>query len=78
MRIMLYRAIEDFLPKSGGSVYRLIRMAAKRAMELSEGKPKLITHPATDKYTTIALEEIAQGKVTLKDGHSAKKEEKKG
>ena len=63
---MGYTPIEDLLPKSGYSVYRLARMAANRALELSEGKPCLIKNPSTDKFTTTALEEIAEGKVVSK------------
>ena len=63
---MSYLTIEDLLPRSGGSVYSLVRMAAIRALELSEGKPCLIAKPSTDKVTSIALEEILQGKLEMK------------
>lgn len=63
---MNYLTIEDLLPRSGGSIYRLVRMAACRALELSEGKPCLISKPSTDKVTSIALEEILQGKIEMK------------
>ncbi len=63
---MNYLTIEDLLPRSGGSVYSLVRMAANRALELSEGKPCLISKPSTDKVTSIALEEILQGKLEMK------------
>ncbi|MBI5023717.1 MAG: DNA-directed RNA polymerase subunit omega [Candidatus Omnitrophica bacterium] len=59
-------SIEELLPHSGGSVYRLVRMAANRATELADGKPFLISKPASDKFTTIALEEITQGKIEAK------------
>lgn len=57
------RPIEDYLSKADGSVYRLVRMAANRALEISEGKPPLIKSVSTDKVTSLALEEIAQGKI---------------
>ena len=60
---MDHGTIEELLPHSGGSVYRLVRMAANRATELADGKPCLIQKPSSDKFTTIALEEIAQGKI---------------
>lgn len=63
---MSHGPVEKLLPRSGGSVYRLIRMAAGRALEISEGKPSLINNPSTDKATTIALEEILQGKIEAK------------
>ena len=64
---MGYQPIEELLPRAGGSVYRLVRMAAKRALELSDGKPCLIEKPSSDKFTTMALEEIRKGKVMCKD-----------
>ena len=63
---MASQTIEDLLPNADGSVYKLVRMASKRAMELAEGKPVLIEKPQSDKETTIALEEIARGKVMYK------------
>ena len=63
---MSYVPIEELLPQAGGSIYRLIRMASDRALELSEGKPMLIKNPSSDKVTTIAMMEIAQGKVEIK------------
>lgn len=64
--------IEKLLSHAGGSVYRLVRMAARRALELSEGQPPLIKNPSSDKATTTALEEIAQGKVVYKNGKAGK------
>lgn len=64
---MRANTIENLLPSSGHSVYRLIRMASNRALEISDGKPYLIKNPGSDKATSIALEEIAQGKVETKE-----------
>ncbi len=64
---MSVHSIEDLLPKSGESVYRLVRMAANRALELSEGRKRLIENPTSDKATTTALEEIAEGLVVFKE-----------
>ena len=64
---MGYQPLEDLLPKAGGSVYKLVRMASKRALEISETGAKLITMPSETKLTTIALEEIRQAKVVEKD-----------
>jgi len=78
-------AIEELL-KQCGSVYKLVILAAKRAKEIAEGAPPLVE---TDqrKATSIALEEILQGRVlyqaeeptgTSKRSRGAKaKEEKK-
>lgn len=64
---MSVHSIEDLLPKSGESIYRLVRMAANRALELSEGRKRLIKNPSSDKATTTALEEIAEGLVVFKE-----------
>ncbi|MBI3321047.1 MAG: DNA-directed RNA polymerase subunit omega [Candidatus Omnitrophica bacterium] len=56
--------IEELL-KRCGSVYRLVILAAKRAKELSEGSPPLVESPHR-KATSVALEEILQGKVLYK------------
>ena len=64
---MGYQPIEELLPRAGGSIYRLVRMASNRALELSDGKPCLIQKPSSDKVTTMALEEIRRGKVMCKD-----------
>jgi len=54
----------DELLKRCPSIYKLVVVAAKRAKELSEGAPKLVE---TDhkKVSSVALEEIRQGKVVL-------------
>ena len=65
-----HEVIEDLLPKANGSVYALVRLAANRAIELAEGKPRLIEKPSLDKETTIALEEISYGKVMSKESSS--------
>lgn len=60
------QTIEELLRYADGSVYKLVRMASKRAMELAEGKPPLVEKPLSDKETSIALEEISKGKVVSK------------
>lgn len=72
---MSYQPLEELLPKADGSIYKLVRMATNRALELSEGKPRLIENPSSDKITTIALEEIAQGKIVSK-AYAAQQREK--
>ena len=64
---MGYPPIEELLPKSGFSIYKLVRMAANRATGLADGKPKLIETVSLPKVTTIALEEIKAGKVVAKE-----------
>ena len=59
--------IEKLLPRADYSIYKLVSMASIRALELSEGKKCLIKNPSSEKFTTMALEEIAQGKIGLKE-----------
>ncbi|MFH1782015.1 MAG: DNA-directed RNA polymerase subunit omega [Candidatus Omnitrophota bacterium] len=61
---MSYIPREQVLP-NGTSVFKLTLLAAKRAVELSNGAQKLIV-TNSKKFSTIALEEIAQGKVSYK------------
>lgn len=49
-----------------GSIYKLVNLAAKRALEIAEGQPKLVEVNATVKPSTVALMEIASGKVQTK------------
>lgn len=62
---MGYQPLEELLPKSGYSNYKLCRMAADRALELGNGKKALIYAPLNQKLATTALEEIRAGKVVV-------------
>ena len=80
-------AIEELL-KRCGSTYQLVLLATQRAKALIQGAPRLV-ETAQRKATSVALEEILQGKVHYKAdgpgegltkrgrGTTAKKEEKK-
>ena len=59
--------LEDLLPRANNSIYSLVTLAAARALELSDGKRCLIENPSSEKLTTIALEEIYQGKIETKE-----------
>lgn len=61
--------IEELL-KRCGSIYRLVILAAKRAKELAGGAPPLVESQHR-KATSVALEEILQGKVLYKPDASA-------
>ena len=63
---MAYISLQDLLDKSNGSVYKLVVMAARRALEISEGQPKLVSADPGTKPSTVALEEIRFGKVRVK------------
>lgn len=73
--MMVKQPLEELLVRSNHSVYRLVRMASQRALELSDGKPSLVPSSSEAKVTTVALEEILQGKVEIKP-HTANKKSK--
>ena len=71
----VYVPIEPLLEKVG-SVYKLVIVAARRALELNEGAPRLVETDPKRKPSTVALEEVAAAKVSLRaKGERAKKEE---
>jgi len=63
---MPYVPLEKLLDKSEASVYKLVILASKRALEIAEGQPKLVSTNSSTKPSTIALHEIADGKVQYK------------
>jgi len=63
---MSYVALEKLLDKSNGSIYKLVILASKRALEIAEGQPKLVDVSSSMKPSTVALHEIAENKVYLK------------
>ena len=61
---MVYLPLEGMLDKCFGSVYKLVTLASRRALEIAEGQPRLVLDlPASMKPSTVALYEITQGKV---------------
>ncbi len=60
---MVYVPLENLLDKSNGSVYKLVVLASKRALEIAEGQPKLVDIDISTKPSTIALHEIVEGRV---------------
>ena len=71
-----YMEIEELVERCG-SMYKLVILAAKRAKELADGAPPLVEFDHK-KATSIALEEIRQGRVLYKApaAEEAKKEKK--
>jgi DNA-directed RNA polymerase omega subunit len=63
---MAYVPLEKLLDKSDNSIYKLVILASKRALEIAEGQPKLVVGNSTTKPSTLALYEIAAGKVQYK------------
>jgi DNA-directed RNA polymerase omega subunit len=69
---MPYVPLEKLLDKSGDSVYKLVILASKRALEIAEGQPKLVDVNSSFKPSTVALHEISEGKVQYKKTKPAK------
>ena len=60
---MSYVRVQDLLATTG-SLYKLVVLASKRALELNAGAPRLV-EVDKQKISSIALKEIAEGKVKL-------------
>jgi DNA-directed RNA polymerase omega subunit len=69
---MPYIPLENLLDKSGDSVYKLVILASKRALEIAEGQPKLVEANSAIKPSTVALMEIAADKIHYKKSATAK------
>ncbi len=63
---MAYQPLEHLLPKAAGSVYKLVRMASNRSLEISNTGTRLVQMPMNTKLTTVALNEIRNAKVVEK------------
>jgi DNA-directed RNA polymerase subunit omega len=55
-----------------GSVYKLVVLAALRAIELNEGAAKLVDAKPDEKPVNVALQEILEGKVAYKEKEKEK------
>ena len=63
---MPYVALETLVDKSCESVYKLVILASKRALEIAEGQPRLSQASASIKPSTVALQEISEGKISCR------------
>jgi len=63
----MYKIPMEELINKIGSTYKLVMLASKRAVELNAGAGKLVEAIPGTKLSTIALKEISQGKVRLKN-----------
>ena len=61
-----YIPVEELLTKIE-SRYKLVIIAARRAGELNDGGQRLVDISLKTKVSTIALEEIKEGKVDYKE-----------
>ena len=73
---MIYPTLKNLLEKVD-SKYTLVVAVAKRARELTDGQPKLTKATSSSKPVTIAVHEIAEGKVTY-DRNTNKHADKAG
>ena len=62
---MSYVPLEPLLGKAV-SLYQLVLLASRRAIQLANGDPKLVDLSPKTKIATLALEEIRQGKIRCK------------
>ncbi len=73
---MIYPRIDELLDHAGGSRYALVIVAAKRARQINnyhhqlgegtfEDFPPPLVESRSKNYLTMALEEIAEGKITF-------------
>lgn len=74
--IMNSLPIEKLLEKTN-SVYKLVILASRRVAELTLGAPPLIKTRGEKKVFAIALEEILQGKVSIKPVETKEKKKTK-
>lgn len=68
---MSYIPLEDLLKKVD-SIYKLVLLASRRAVEISDTGRKLVDVNPRLKPTTVALEEARQGKISYKEPASGK------
>jgi DNA-directed RNA polymerase omega subunit len=62
----MFRVSSEKLLKNAGGQYRLLEMAFQRMHQLNNGMPPAVK-PISSKDVTIALQEIAEGKVRISD-----------
>ncbi|RJP17527.1 MAG: DNA-directed RNA polymerase subunit omega [Candidatus Abyssobacteria bacterium SURF_5] len=72
----MFKISSEKLLQACGGQYRLLEMAFQRMHQLNNGMPPLVK-PASKKNSTIALQEIAEGKVWIAD-KKAKPDEEAG
>lgn len=63
---MSYVPLENLIDKADNNLYKLVIIASRRALELAEGSQTLVEKDPRLKTTTVALNEIAAGKVKYK------------
>jgi DNA-directed RNA polymerase subunit omega len=69
---MSYISLEKLVKKPDASIFKLTLIAAARANELAQGAQPLVK-TSSKKVSTVALEEIAAGKVRYEEAKGKKK-----
>jgi len=59
-----YIPLENLLKNTGGSIFKLVVLAAKRALEIAEGKKPLVEIPPETKPIETVFKEIDEHKIT--------------
>ncbi len=62
---MAYVPLEKLIDKAQFSMFKLVHLVSRRALELAEGAPKLVDVASDTKVTTVAMQEVAQGCVGM-------------
>ena len=63
----MYNVSVADLVKKIGSTYKLVILTSLRAIELGDGAANLIGAKADAKVINVAMEEISQGKISMKE-----------
>lgn len=63
---MAYVPMEKLLKNTQNSMYKLVILASRRALELGAGSEKLVQAVPNTKLTSIALKEIIENKISYK------------
>ncbi len=71
-RDSIYLIPQEKLMDKTNSTYKLVIMAARRALEISNGSPRLVESNSKEKAPIVALREIAAGKVFIKTKKKSK------
>ena len=73
---MIYPTLKELLEKVD-SKYTLVVAVSKRARQIVDGQPKL-TKTASNKPVTVAINEIAEGKLTYVRNYDISEDENAG
>ena len=59
--------MDKLLDKSCDSIYKLVILASKRALEIAEGQPKMVEADSSMKPSAVAFKEVMEGKLQYKN-----------